>query len=119
MSDEYDDMNKPALVEECKNRGLETTGQTALDLRGLLRFNDSREIYDCDTCHYFEEDVVLKDFIKAAGNMRGDVCRQFKCWIRPKLKGCPEYINREEASDPNQGLTSDARKNAFHSDSIN
>jgi hypothetical protein len=116
--DEFDKMNKPALIEACNAVGLEHEGQTANMLRDALRYYEQREVYDCDSCHYFESQVLLRDFIKASGNIVGDVCRQYKCWLPTKMKGCEEFVDKAEGYDPNRGRTSEARK-SFHLDNIN
>ena len=111
MSEDYEKINKPELIALCEERGLDHEGQTAKELRTALRYFDKREIYDCDTCHYFEGSVLVRKFIPSrSGDMIGDVCRQYKCWLTIKMKGCEEYINADTANDPNRAMTKDASR---------
>lgn len=111
MTEDYEKVNKPDLIKLCEERGLEHENQTAKELRTALRYFDKREVYDCDTCHYFEENVLVRNFIPSrSGDMIGNVCRQYKCWLSVKVKGCPEFIGKEEATNPNAGMTTDARR---------
>ena len=117
MTEDYEKVNKPALIKLCEERGLDHENQTAKELRTALRYFDKREIFDCDSCHYLLENVVLREHIPSrSGDMRGDVCRQFRCWLPARMKECDEYINVEVASDPNKAMTKDASRTNHNRD---
>ena len=106
----YDGVNKPELISECLSRELDPSGCTAIELRALLESNDNKNDFLCDSCNYFNEDVDLASMgHKAAGGMRGNWCRQFRCHLPVKVKACSEYLDIEVASDPNRSRTVDAR----------
>ena len=95
MTEDYEKVNKPDLIKLCEERGVDHENQTAKELRTALRYFDKREIFDCDSCHYLLENVLLREHIPSrSGDMRGDVCRQFRCWLPARMKGCDEYIEQ-------------------------
>lgn len=107
---DYEKVNKPELLKLCEERGLETEGCTAKQMRSLLVMNDNKDVSICDGCHYYQEDVVLQEWgHKSFGGMRGNWCRQYKCHLPIAPKACDGFLDIETANDPNLSRTVDAR----------
>jgi len=90
----FDEMNKPALIELATKWHMDVKGKTSIQIREQL---EELSRFDCPGCIYFVHDVNLASLgfpVVMAKN--GNACRQYKSILPVLVSNCAEFLDGTE-----------------------